>query len=174
MTTENKKPATRPLRAVTTELPNHPHDPMGDATKGYFTTPPPTQTELEKRYQQEQKQHADMRRLILIGATTVAAISNGELIPKTTLLAQLHRYLARTDDRDLFDLPPATRTAGAPLIQLDADPQAAIDSGELTPKAALLAQLNLYLDRTRRPTVFLPPPPADEAPSSLRPPAPHP
>ena len=146
---------------------HHP-DPLRDAIKEFVASSPAAQAELEKRYQQERKQHADMRRLILIGGAVVAAINNGELIPKTTLLTQLHRYLARGDDRALFDLPPATRTAGAPLIQLDAAAQAAIDSGELTPKAALLAQLNRYLDRPRRPLVFVPPPAADEAPTTLR------
>ena len=48
----------------------------------------------------------DTRRKILVGALILTQVERGE-VSRDSLRAALGRYLIRSDDRALFDLPPA-------------------------------------------------------------------
>lgn len=64
------------------------------------------QIEARKRAAESKARRAeDTRRKILIGAVILAKVERGEW-PKNELLAMLDAALTRTDDRELFDLPP--------------------------------------------------------------------
>lgn len=66
-----------------------------------------------KRRQQakltNQKRREDTRRKVLIGAAVLAQVKAGD-IGDDRLKSWMDSYLTRTDDRQLFDLPPLPET----------------------------------------------------------------
>lgn len=67
----------------------------------------------QKRQQQaklmNQQRKADTRRKVLIGAAVLAQVKAGD-ISDDRLRDWMDSYLSRTDDRQLFDLPPLPDT----------------------------------------------------------------